>query len=381
MRKSNDLARALEIIRALSQSERDVIVSEIVDGMGGKMPVALQARDESHCETIVVEGHSHRPNCPHCGAKSELGYIVKDGRHHGAQRYKCKACGKKFVSTTNTAFARTRKSAEAWRKFIEMTICGKSIAACAEECNICIQTAFVWRHKVLNAFVANQKSTKMSGNVEVDEMLIPISYKGNHVQGGFGVRKNEASANNDMPRKAYKRGTDNKSMSSKDKACVFCMVQNGSKAFYAAVPGVGFMNDAMLDATVARHVDKDNAMILADNYKVSQRYFETNGYAHTILLSNTSDNPKDHKPEIKDGLHLQHVNAMHHHIRNFLKPYYGVSSKYLENYTALFAWLKNIKSTKQRNSVQRVSLNRAATHDCYITGREIHERSAVPQCA
>lgn len=85
-----------------------------------------------------------------------------------------------------------------------------------------------------------------------------------------------------------------------------------------------------------------------DSYKTTKRYLEENGYNHMILLSNVSDNPNDHKPEIKNGLHLQYVNSMHHHIRNFLKPYYGVSSKYLSNYISLFIWLKSIQSVRQK---------------------------------
>ena len=224
----------------------------------------------------------------------------------------------------------------------------------------------------------------LSGNVEVDEMLMPISYKGNHIQGDFGARKKVPGAVNDMPRGAYQRGSDNKSMSSKDKACVFCMVQDGNKAFYAAVPGVGFMNEPMLDVTVAKHVDKEKTMMLADNYKVTQKYFERNGYAHTILLSNTSDNPKDHKPEIKNGLHLQHVNAMHHHIRDFLAPYCGVSTKYLPGYIALFIWIKTESMKHRRNrkeKLEEISLSRVSMPDCFVNRASVRSRPAIPGCA
>lgn len=382
MKKSMNYSKALEIINALSQSEKDSLVQEIMS----KLHVMERHEEDfcfegSRCDKIIADVNPGKPDCPHCAAKASLGYIVRNGNHKGAQRYKCKACGKKFVSTTNTAFSRTRKSAETWRKFIEMTISQKSIAECAAECDLCIQTAFNWRHKVLNAFAVNQDAVKMCGNVEVDEMLLPISYKGNHIQGSFGSRKDRLGSFNDIPRKAYRRGTDNKSMSAKEKTCVFCMVENGNKAFYAAVPGVGFMNEAMLDATVAKHVDKDKAMMLADNYKVTRNYFVTKGYNHTILSSNTSDNPHDHKPEIKNGLHMQHVNTMHRHIRRFLSGYCGVSSKYLENYIALYVWLKTVGASRQRKTADKVSAARAATPDCYITGKAIYSRPAVPMCA
>lgn len=375
MKRTNEMSAVLKMIQGMSERELSVIVDEIMQKMS-----TTQTTDKAGCLGLLNHDGS-RPDCPHCGAKAALHYIVKKGYIDGVQRYKCKACGKYFMPTTGTAFSRTRKDADTWRRFIQMTISGASLQACTEDCDIAYQTAFDWRHKILNAFAENMKATKMNGTVEVDEMLIPISYKGNHVQGGFGGRKLTPGALNDMPRASYKRGTDNISRSSKDKACVFCMVENGNKAFYAAVPGVGFMTEPMLNATVGKHVVKEQVTMLADNYKITRKYLEDNGYKHTILSSNTSDNPKGHKPEIKDGLHLQHVNAMHHHVRKFLAPYCGVSSKYLGNYIALFVWLKNIGATKQRRNVDKISVARAATPDCYIPRKLIHSRPAVPNCA
>lgn len=376
MKTNRNVNALMEMVKGLSQSEQASLAEQIMAMMAETSAVKADA-----CYELVAESNPGRPDCPHCGAKASLGHIVKHGTKAGAQRYLCNSCGKHFVPTTNTAFSRTRKSAETWRKYIQMTVSGASLRECMEECGLAYQTAFDWRHKILNVFAENQKATKMTGNVEVDEMLIPVSYKGNHVQGGFGMRKKEPGAINDMPRKSYRRGTDNISRSAKEKACVFCMVENGNKAFYAGVPGVGFMSENMLKATVERHVDKDTATMLADEYKVTKKFFEDNGYRHVILKSNTSDNPHDHKPEVKDGLHIQHVNAMHRHIRAFLKPYCGVSSKYLEHYMAMFVWLKSIQATKQRRSIEKVSVARASTPDCYITGNQLHSRPAVPACA
>lgn len=365
----------LDLVKGLGKKEKERLVKQIME--------IMQCSDSTNgCHSMVESYRKARPDCPHCAAQSELGYILKRGfNKNGAQRYYCKKCGKFFVSTTNTTFSGSRKDADTWRKFIQLTIAGKSLVVCKEECGIAYQTAFDWRHKVLNAFAVNQENTQMNGNVEVDEMLIPVSYKGNHVSGSFGKRIRKHGEDNGLPRKSYHRGTDNKSRSPKEKICVFCMVEDGNKSFFAAVPGVGFMTDAMLDATVAKHINKEKAVMLADDYKITKAYFEKNGYKHTILLSNTSDNANAHKPEVRDGLHLQHVNAMHHHIRDFLRPYCGVNSKYLSNYISMFIWLKSVALTKQKRAADKVSLARAAAPDCYITGRQLHSRPAVPRCA
>ncbi len=381
MGKSRGYKQAFEIINTLSLEEKDAFIRELMSKMGG-----LDADNESrksdrvHCGTIVAEVNPQKPDCPHCAAKSALGYIVKNGMNRGAQRYRCKSCGRKFVSTTNTAFARTRKDAETWRKFIEMTLSQKSIAECAQECGICYQTSFNWRHKVLNAFVVNQDSMQMSGRIEMDDMFMSVSYKGNRMKGHFGVRTCAHGENNGLPRKSYRRGSDNKSKI-QAKACIMCMVQDENKAFFAAVPGLGPANEAMLQATVGKHVQKENSRILSDNAQNNIRFFEANNYKYRAFASNVSDNRNEHKPEIDGNEHIQHVNNFHSRLRKFLGRYCGVSTKYLAQYVALFAWMDNIKATRQKKSVKNVSIARTAAHDCYITSQDIYSRPMIPTCA
>lgn len=371
----NNLNTILSTIKNLSEAEQTKLAEQILAMLSEptKKTVGFDLTDVAP---------NIKPDCPHCDAKASMGWVVKHGTDKGRQRYFCKSCGKHFFSTTHTVFERTRKDSDTWRKFIRLTIAGESLYTCRTECKITHQTAFTWRHKILNAFVSNLNNVKMNGIVEVDEMLIPISYKGNHITGGFNEsRKAGIGIDNNLPRKSYKRGSDNKSSSSKDKMCVFCMVEDGNKGYYADAPGVGFMTKAMLDFTVGCHVNKENALMLADNYKITRQYFEDNGYNHKILLANTSENPREHKPQIDGELHLQHVNNMHFQIRRFLAKYYGVSSKYLGNYMALFVWLKSVEMTKRRKGAEKASIARVAMPDCYITRKAIESRPAVPQCA
>lgn len=371
----NDLMKTL---KKLPKDQQQDIVSQI-------MVMMQSTSDKNNCNTLVMEHYfkNEKPNCPHCHAKANLGFIVKKGKSNGVQRFFCKACNKYFFPASGTAFERTRKSSDTWMKFIELTISGASLKQCAEECHIAYQTAFTWRHKVLNTFRVQQDAVTMSGEIELDEMLIPISYKGNHVQGkNFFERKlNRDNTNNDMPRKSFQRGSDNKSLSSKNKACVFCMVKDGNKGFYAAVPGVGFMNPSMLDRTIAKHVDKDDTLLIADQYKVTANYLDSNDYKYMILASNTSPNVSEHKAEVRDGYHLQHINAMHMHLRKFLSKYCGVSTKYLENYISLYIWLKNVAACRQKKYTKKVSISRMATSDCYISRKELEALPAVPKCA
>lgn len=378
MRKNSNVKQMISLLQDMSLEEKQDVVEQILAMMAG---TASGAAGEAK-KARKGEDAELRPDCPHCRAEAKLGYIVKRGKFDGKQRFYCKSCGKTFVATTKTAFAQTHKSEAVWRKFIQMTLACKSLKACAEECGIAHQTAFTWRHKILNVFKVHQASTEMTGRVELDEMLIPISYKGNRVKGKVGSKRTRLPGeDNGLPRRSFARGSDNKSKSSKDKACVFCMVEDGNKAFYAAVPGTGFMSVPMLDHTIGKHVRKDSAILLADTYKVTQKYLQDESYRFMTLLSNTTDNTHDHKPEIRNGYHLQHVNAFHHHLRDFLRPYCGVSTKYLENYVSLFVWIKSNQAARQSKRIKTISIARAATSDCYISKCELDRLPAVPCCA
>lgn len=377
MKDRSKLNKLFKNVRRLSQAEQDAIAQEIM-----KMLNKPKNTRAGSCIDFISISEDEKPDCPHCGAKSDMGWVVKRGYKNGVQRYLCKSCGKHFFPTTNTAFARTRKDADVWRKFISLTISGRSLMDCSVECGIAYQTAFTWRHKILNVFAENQKATNLSGVVEVDEMFIPISYKGNHLAGGFTSRTFVEGMDNGLPRASYKRGSDNKSNNYKTKACIFCMADNANKGFYAAVPGIGAITPKMLDATVGKHVNKEETIMLADQCKITKKYFENNGYNHKSLASNVTDNQNDHKPEIDGEHHLQHVNSMHRHIRRFLAGYCGVSTKYLENYLALFVWLKSVKATtKQRKNTEKASISRAATPGCYIPRYAIESRPMLPMCA
>lgn len=376
MKQKKNMSSLLDLVNSLSERDQAILTEKIME-----MLAQANSSKSGMSRDLVAEARPEKPDCPHCAAKASLGYIVKRGMCRGSQRYKCKACGKYFVPTTNTAFEGSRKSAATWRKFIKMTISGNSLHECAAECSIAYQTAFTWRHKVLNAFRVHQSYTLMSGRVEMDEMLIPISYKGNRVKGAIGTHRVKPHGETLIPRKAYKRGSDNKSLSSKNKACVVCLVEDGNKAFFGTVPGTGYMQPHMLDAVVGKHVKKESALMMVDYYRVTLNYLEENNYKYLKLASNTSENPSDHKPEIIGQFHLQHVNALHRHIRRFLARYCGVSSKYLENYIALFMWLKNMKMQKSVKKIETASINRLAMADCYISRKALEARPAVPQCA
>lgn len=171
----NQIKDMLNAVKQMSQAEQAALVEEIMNLMSG----SANKKTGACYELVEIDSV---PDCPRCGAKSSHFDIVIDGRmKNGAQRYLCKKCGRHFQATTGTTFAWSKKDASTWRKYVELTLNGASLHKCKDECGISYSCSFEWRHKILHVFEDALKDTNMSGIVEVDEMLIPLSYKGNHV--------------------------------------------------------------------------------------------------------------------------------------------------------------------------------------------------------
>ncbi len=123
--------------------------------------------------------------CPHCHSKE----VVKNVTRKGIQRYICHSCKKSFTSTTKTVFAYIKKDFSTIQKYIECMLNKFSIRKTAEICSIHRDTAFLWRHKILDALQNMADSVTLSGVIEADETFFNISYKG---------------MKRDLPRKARK---------------------------------------------------------------------------------------------------------------------------------------------------------------------------------
>ena len=64
---------------------------------------------------------------------------------------------------------------------------GMSIRKSAKECGINADTAFKWRHKILDSLQAMHDEVKLDGVVEADETFFALSFKGNHKKSNFNL--------------------------------------------------------------------------------------------------------------------------------------------------------------------------------------------------
>jgi len=116
--------------------------------------------------------------CPHC-RNTDPNMIVRFGTRKGIQWYRCKPCGRTFSNVTGTLWSRTRKEFHVWAQFVQCMMDGRSIRRSAELCELNTRTAFMWRHKVLDALAQYHGSQPlMKGIVEADDTFFRLSFKG-----------------------------------------------------------------------------------------------------------------------------------------------------------------------------------------------------------
>ena len=294
--------------------------------------------------------------------------IVKFGvDKNGKQRYRCKSCGATFTETSFSVVAGTRHSNEVWKTYIRLLLTGTCLEESARQCKISVRTAFIWRHKILNALQADQSNRVMAGIIEADEMFIPVSYKGNHKKSKRFV----------MPRAAFKRGSDNHSHHS-PKVCIMCAAErNGQR--YGEVIGVGQPTSEMIAHAFEKRLVPDSIM-LADGAPALKSYFKGKESIGLITLkSNVTGKPGGHVPEVIGAYHIQTVNNLHNRFRRFLRVYNGVSTKYLNHYINLFIWIENHKGLEIDLETSMKSY--IGGNGTYAPARTLFERPALPKAA
>lgn len=341
----------------------DLRLENIVSGLAGLRKSDLEKLAEQVCSMLSKTAEQDRsvyslktidkkPPCSECGSVAVIKY-GKDSAGH--QRYCCKDCNCTFTAISSTIFSGTQKDAGQWKDFILYTLEGRSLTYCAEMCHISVPTSFAWRHKLMNALSSQQFSKRFAGLVEIDEMFVNVSYKGNH----------KHSKKFTMPRPAYKRGSDNRSRFPKDKACVLCATER-NKGFSGVVTHRGTLNSNILSQVFDQHIS-DDTLVITDESKPLNKYFQSKPYAHIAVPSAEKE-----KKAGSSTYHINNVNALHGRFRAFLRQYKGVSTKHLNNYLALFLWIENnIERTHiSTDSTLQIALNTPA----HITHKEIFER-------
>ena len=296
---------------------------------------------------LVAAKEKDGVECPHCGHTR----AVKFGIRRGIQWYRCKnkKCERTFSGVTNTFLSSTKKDFRVWKKFFKCMMDGFRIRKTAEICRISIKTAFVWRHKILDALAKYQETKRLKGIIETDDTFFPLSYKGGKLPKG---------------RKAHKRGTPApKKGISKEKVCVSCAIDR-RKRIYSKVTALACPSARALRKAFDKiFVNKSSTVICSDRDKAYASFIAKKGFNHI---------------QLEDGLaqqgeyHVQNINSYHSGLKRFLRLFNGVSTKYLNNYLVWY----NVIEAKQKSRV--VLLKLSIKYVSSTRWDNVSDRRAIP---
>ena len=263
----------------------------------------------SICDT-VQNAFDQDAKCPHCGSEA----IVKNGFRSGLTRYRCKCCRKSFNALTGTPFARLRKK-ELWCKYSQCMIESKTIRKSASDCFVHRNTAFRWRHRFLEGSHDSQPQL-LVGIVESDETFFRKSNKGSNKL-------------NRPPRKRGKQGA--KRGLSKDQVCVVVACdRNGNEADYIA--GTGPVSAKWLELHFKQHITSDSVLI-TDGSASFNSFCSNLGITHKVVFNKEG-------MRVQGPYHIQNVNSYHGLLKNWIRRFNGVATKYLNNY---LCWCHKLK--------------------------------------
>lgn len=161
-------------------------------------------------------------------------------------------------------------------------------------------TAFIWRHKVLDALQNMQNSVELNGVVEADETFFALSFKGNH----------KKSTTFTMPRKAHKRGKDihTRGLSHEHVPCGV----NGTGLSVARISNLGRIGTKDLEFAFRNQIASDS-ILCCDGANAYKKFASKNSLDLIQLKSGKA----------KVG---------NFHMKNWINRFHGVATKYLNNY-------------------------------------------------
>jgi len=254
--------------------------------------------------------------CPHCSGVQYYRY----GKFKDTQRFKCKSCGKTFYEYTGTWLQGIHKK-ELVEDYLSLMIAHTSLDKTSKKLKINKKTAFDWRHKILSSFEQNT-GDEFSGVVESDETFFEHSEKGKK----------------QLNRPARKRGTQGKNRGIGNNKAAVIVSRDRKKSLKMTLSTMGRITKSDI-AESFQTPPSSEAILCSDGHVSYKGYSKDHSLKHVVLRA-------DLKQFVKQGVyHIQHVNELHNRLKKWIDgTFWGVSTKYLQNYLNWFYLREKLKS-------------------------------------
>jgi transposase-like protein len=292
--RQREMKRFRSALNRMTPSQRDELRAELA---------ALELRPAA---ATVIEGTvGDAPACPHC----MTGRVIKHGTANGLQRYRCRGCCKTFCALTGTPLAGLHLRGK-WLDHVAALRDGLILREVAERLHIAVSTAHRWRHRFLAApkFIQSQA---LGGIAEADETYFLRSHKG------------QRKGLNRPPRKrggrASKRG-----LSAEQVPVLVVRDRAGGTA------------DFILPLADKKHVSAVLKPLLAQDAVLC-----TDG-SGSLAAAARDIGVEHHALNFTAGIrvigpwHIQNVNAYHARLKDWVRRFRGIATRYLDSYLGWF---------------------------------------------
>ena len=292
----------------------------------------------------VVKQETENMECPNCHCDD---CIIKSGfTKNKVQRYLCKKCNKKFISTTNTLCYRTKLTFGDWQLFFECMADCLSIRKTAAKMHKNKNTVFAMRQKVLQALSIFRSNVKLSGEIQADEFSIPINFKG--------------MKQSNMPRHSKKRKSASKKVN--HKVCVLGAIDETDNQ-YLEIVGNGEITSKKIEESLGPKI-KEGTTLITDCRSAYESFAKEHNLKLEQIKSTTYKN--------ENGYTLSEINGLHSNFFGFISKFKGVSTKHLQGYIDWFVYKKYIDYTVEIINHPREILYYAIKQKSNITIKNIY---------
>ena len=307
-----DKERIETIVKQLTSSERVYFIDLLNE----------YTRKDNVRSVANTVSQNRRVECPNCCSTAVYGH----GKYRGRSRYQCKTCRKTFNDNTGTAISGIKKVSE-FQSYLQLLIDSVSIRKAAKKLDLNVFTVFTWRHKLLSAIAMKNGSLFSDIIVECDDKQLNISEKGNK----------------HLERKSYKRPSDRNTKRgvSNDKISVV-VATDRTNNITMKVAKQGRLDTKSIDESIGSFVQKSN-IFCTDSHPSIISWASSRGLEHHRFVAS--------KQHVKDKcFHVQYVDYVNNRFEHWQKQFYGIATKYLQNYLNWFVFLERIKTSYDKYS-------------------------------
>lgn len=344
MEQNEKLEILTQLFQSLSESEKKNFFARITEN-GHK--AAIIPSEVKQTKSSLIQSVRKDARCPVCGSS----HIVRNGWKCNVQQYLCRECGKSFGDTENTILKSTKKDLEVWRLYIKCMVQKMSLRKCSELCEINLKTAFLWRHKILDALQNMMDDVQLGGVVEADETFTAISYKGQKL----------------LPRTPHKRGEKaEKRGLSKEKVCIPCGI-NMNRLSVAKISNLGKPSWKHIRGVLGGKVQKQSILV-TDSFR---------GYHKLAADMEVTHIRIPRKKHTSGTFNIQLLNNYHLQLKKMINDRFnGVSTKYLNNY---LVYHNMVNFSRGDNAFKEETMFRfTMTTNCKKTRNEVFSRPLIP---